>query len=47
VGRAYADAIVDTVNALNSEVTEKISPDELAAAVSVLTFVKDALATVG
>jgi DNA-binding MarR family transcriptional regulator len=46
-GRAYADAVADTVNVLNQEVTEKVSPDELAAALSVLTFVKDALATVG
>jgi DNA-binding MarR family transcriptional regulator len=47
VGRAYADAVVETVNVLNQEVSEKVSPDELAAALSVLTFVKDALATVG
>jgi len=47
VGRRYADAVLDTVNALNRDVTEKVSPDDLAAAISVLTFVKDALATVG
>jgi DNA-binding MarR family transcriptional regulator len=47
VGRAYAEAVLDTLNALSREVTEKVSPEELAAAVSVLTFVKDALATVG
>jgi hypothetical protein len=35
------------VNTLNREITEKVSPEELAAAISVLTFVKDALATVG
>ena len=46
-GRAYADAVLDTVNALNAEVTEKVSAEDLAGAVSVLTFVKDALATVG
>jgi len=39
VGRAYAEAVLDTLNAL-SGVTEKVSPEELAAAVSVLTFVK-------
>lgn len=47
VGRAYAEAVVDTVNALNREVTEKVSPEELASALSVLTFVKDGLSTVG
>jgi len=46
-GRAYAEAVLDTVNELNREVTEKVSPEELSAAVSVLTFVKDALAKVG
>jgi DNA-binding MarR family transcriptional regulator len=46
-GRAYADAVVDTVNALNREVTEKVSTEDLVGAISVLTFVKDALATVG
>jgi DNA-binding MarR family transcriptional regulator len=47
LGHAYAEAVLDTVNALNREVSEKVSPEELAAAVSVLTFVKDALSTVG
>jgi hypothetical protein len=47
LGRAYAQAVLDTVNTLNREVTEKVSPEELAAALAVLTFVKDALATVG
>jgi DNA-binding MarR family transcriptional regulator len=47
LGRTYADAVIDTVNALNAEVTEKVSTEDLAGAVSVLTFVKDALATVG
>jgi DNA-binding MarR family transcriptional regulator len=47
MGRAYADAVVHTVNALNRELTQKVSPEELEAAVSVLTFVKDAFATVG
>ncbi len=46
-GRAYADAVLDSVNALNREVTEKVSAEDLAGAVSVLTFVKDALVTVG
>jgi DNA-binding MarR family transcriptional regulator len=47
IGRGYADAVLDTVNALNRVVIEKVSPDDLAAAISVLAFVKDALATVG
>jgi DNA-binding MarR family transcriptional regulator len=47
LGRAYADAVLETVNALNTEVTEKVSTEDLAVAVSVLTFVKDVLATVG
>jgi DNA-binding MarR family transcriptional regulator len=47
LGREYANAVVETVNALNRELTEKVSPEDLAGAVSVLTFVKDALATVG
>jgi DNA-binding MarR family transcriptional regulator len=47
VGHAYADAVLDTVHALNADVTEKVSADDLAGAVSVLTFVKDAIATVG
>jgi DNA-binding MarR family transcriptional regulator len=47
LGRTYADAVLDSVNALNREVTEKVSSEDLAGAVSVLTFVKDALATVG
>ena len=46
VGHAYADAVLDTVHALNADVTEKVSADDLAGAVSVLTFVKDAIATV-
>ena len=46
-GQAYADAVLHALNALNAEVTDKVSPEELAAALSVLTFVKDALATVG
>jgi DNA-binding MarR family transcriptional regulator len=47
VGRAYADAVLDTVTALNRDVADKVSPEELAAATSVLAFVKDGLATVG
>jgi DNA-binding MarR family transcriptional regulator len=47
LGHEYAEAVVDTVNELNREVTEKVSPDDLAAAFSVLTFVKDAITTVG
>ena len=47
VGHAYADAVLNVVNALNAEVTEKVSADDLAGAVSVLTFVKDTIATVG
>jgi DNA-binding MarR family transcriptional regulator len=46
-GLAYADAVRHTVSVLNTEVTDKVSPEELASALSVLTFVKDALATVG
>jgi DNA-binding MarR family transcriptional regulator len=47
VGRGYAVAVLETVNALNREVADKVSPEDLAAALSVLTYVKDALATVG
>jgi hypothetical protein len=35
------------VNALNRKVTEKVAPEDLAAALSVLSFVKDALTPIG
>jgi DNA-binding MarR family transcriptional regulator len=44
-GREYARAVTQTVNALNRELTSKVDPDDLATALSVLTFVRNGFAT--
>lgn len=44
-GRTYARAVTDTVASLNRELTRKVDPNDLATAISVLTFVKDSFAT--
>lgn len=41
-GREYLSAVVATLRALNDEVTAQVDADQLAAAYSVLEFVKDA-----
>ena len=43
-GAAYARAVTDTVTALNRELTDNVDPNDLATAISVLTFVKDGFA---
>jgi DNA-binding MarR family transcriptional regulator len=47
MGGVYAKAVIHTVVALNRDIAERVSPGELSAAYSVLTFVKDALTPVG
>ena len=44
-GAAYSKAVTETVTALNRELARKVNPDDLAIALSVLTFVKDSFAT--
>lgn len=40
-GRAYAQTVVSAVHTLNDELGEKIDREQLGAALSVLTYVKD------
>lgn len=44
-GKEYARAVTKTVTALNGELTKCVDPNDLATAISVLTFVKDGFAT--
>jgi DNA-binding MarR family transcriptional regulator len=44
-GEEYAKAVTDTVTALNRELSRNVDPDDLATAISVLTFVKDGFAS--
>jgi DNA-binding MarR family transcriptional regulator len=44
-GKEYARAVTESVTALNRELTKNVNPNELATAISVLTFVKDGFAT--
>jgi DNA-binding MarR family transcriptional regulator len=44
-GEDYAKAVTQTVTALNRELVRKVDPQELATAISVLSFVKDSFAT--
>ncbi len=44
-GEAYAKAVVDTLTALNHELASSVNPQDLATAISVLSFVKDGFAT--
>jgi DNA-binding MarR family transcriptional regulator len=40
-GRDYAQAVVDIIHVLNADLAEKIDPELLVAATTVLTYVKD------